>query len=290
MGPITLLDGSLGYELKLRGFHDRELWATQALLEGPEAVRQLHIEYIEAGADVITTNTYSCAPLYLERRPGLTEWAPELLELAGTLANEAREQTGRTDVRIAASIPPLDESYRPDRVRSFDEMTEWYGLMVEALAPHVDIWLCETMSTIEESVAAAGATAASSHPLWIAWTVDDRRPQRLRSGETLVDAVAAVEVHRPAALLVNCSMPDSVSGALELLRPFTSAELGGYANGFPPVPADFSIETTLLGDVAPDPHEYAAHATRWIELGATIIGGCCDIGPSHIARLSTMLS
>ncbi|MDG2112155.1 MAG: homocysteine S-methyltransferase family protein [Actinomycetota bacterium] len=286
---VTLLDGSLGHELGLRGFGDRELWATHALLAGPDAVRQLHVDYIEAGAQVITTNTYSCVPLYLERRPGLIERAPELIELAARLADEARTQSGRPDVRIAASIPPVDESYRPDLVRSVEEMSRWYALMVEALAPSVDIWLCETMSSIAETLAAAEATAETPQPLWIAWTVSDDDPHRLRSGETLVDAVAAVAHLDPAALLVNCSIPDSVTSALEHLRPVTSAEIGGYANGFPPVPPDFNIETDLLGAEPPTAEQYALDAARWVEIGASIIGGCCDIGPSHIARLAAML-
>jgi S-methylmethionine-dependent homocysteine/selenocysteine methylase len=284
--PLIILDGSLGLELSKRGFDKRELWATHALLEDPSAVRQLHIDYIEAGADVITTNTYSCAPLYLAREPGLSGRARELTALAGRLAVEAREEAGRPDIRIAASLPPLDESYRPDLVRSADEMVVWYQMMVEELAPHVDLYLCETMSSIAEAEAAASVAAQTAKPVWVSWTILDDKPATLRSGETVADAVAAIAGHDPSALLFNCSTPEAITASMPILRAQTDLPIGAYANGFPPVPADFNLATTFLEHLTPEAQTYVEHTTRWLEAGASIVGGCCDIGPEHILAVS----
>jgi len=286
--PITLLDGGMGQELQRRGLRDRVLWSTRALIDRPEAVQQLHEEYIALGADVITTNTYSCTPMHFERVEGLTSRAVELLELAGHLAASARETAGRAGVKIAASIPPVDESYRPDLVRSADEMAEWYGVMVESLRPFVDIWLCETMSSIREAEAALMSTAGESAPTWVAWTLTDHRTACLRSGEALGDAVHEAHRHHPAAVLVNCCQPQTVTAAMPTLRDTArSLPFGAYANGFPPMPEDFGPETEFDDHETPSVSSYAEHARAWMSAGATIIGGCCDIGPDHMSAVAS---
>lgn len=287
---IILLDGSIGDELGARGLESRELWATLALISDPDVVKALHLEYIFAGARVITTNTYSCVPFYLSRMPGLMERADELIDLAGRLAAEARADSGVPGVRIAGSLPPLDESYRPDLVRDSSEMVAWYERMVTGLLPHVDLFLCETMSSISESVAAVGTASGHGRPVWVAWTLSDETPGALRSGESIVDAVAAVAEFAPAAHLLNCSTPEVIEAGLPILRDAVAGPIGAYANSYPPVPKDFHLEHSTRQPVpGVDPEHYVACADRWIGLGAEIIGGCCGVGPAHIAAVHDVL-
>ena len=284
MNDVTILDGSLGHELMHRGFDDRELWATQALIESPEAVVSLHMDYIAAGADVITTNTYSCVPLHLDRRTGLRERSEELMRVAAGAAIQARGRSDRRDVRIAGSLPPLDESYRPDLVRSAEEMGEWYSLMVDTLADHVDLWLCETMSSTDEAVAAATAALPAGHPVWVALTLDDATGN-LRSGETVADAARLLTSMGVDAVLLNCCTPQAITDTLPLLTE-SPVPVGAYANAFSALPADFSIETNIAEHSPPTVDGYLRHAEDWVERGASIVGGCCGIGPSHIAALA----
>ncbi|MCP3855956.1 MAG: homocysteine S-methyltransferase family protein [Actinomycetia bacterium] len=287
---ITLLDGGIGNELGVRGLKSSELWATLALISDPDTVRSVHLDYILAGARVITTNTYSCVPFYLSRMPGLLERADELIDLAGRLANEARADSGVPGVRIAGSLPPLDESYRPDLVHESAELVEWYERMVAALLPHVDLFLCETMSTISESVAAVGTASGHGRPVWVAWTVSDELPGALRSGESIIDAVEAVAEFDPAAHLLNCSTPEVIEEALPILRDAVGGPIGAYANAYPPVPKDFHLEqSTRRPTPEIDPDHYVACADRWIGMGAEIVGGCCGIGPAHIAAVHQVL-
>jgi len=288
---ITLLDGSMGYELQHRGLGDRDIWSTRALLDGPEVVRQLHEDYIAVGAHVITTNSYAVTPLHLDRIDGLRAQAVELLDLAGRLAVEARDRSGRPEVLIAASIPPIGESYRPDLVPSAEEMADWYGVMVEALRPHVDLWLSETMSSIAEADAALTATAAESAPTWVAWTLTDHRTAALRSGESLADAVREASRHRPEALLLNCSQPRTITAAMPVLAGAArSVPFGGFANGFPPVPEDYGQQTVFADYDRPAVATYVEHVVSWVSHGATIVGGCCDIGPDHMAAVASSLT
>ena len=115
---VTVLDGGMGSELARRGDSTgKQLWSALALLDAPEAVSSVHDDYIEAGAEIIITNTYCTIPSYLGKS-SLAHRYLELAELAGQLARQSADRaaaTGRT-VRVAGSLPPLDESYRADLV------------------------------------------------------------------------------------------------------------------------------------------------------------------------------
>ncbi len=282
---VLVLDGSMGDYLKSRGVDiPRDIWSAAPLLEAPDAVRRLHVDYIRAGADIITTNNYACVPSYLERR-GMTERLAELVELSAQLAIEARDEAAAGSL-IAGALPPLGESYRPDEVLDAAEAQPVYRLITDALTPHVDLLLCETMSSIAEARMTAEVAAAADKPVWLAWTLADDHSGRLRSGETIADAVAAVAGLDVGAYLFNCCVPESIDAALNLLGDLTDKPKGAYANAFRPVPegrvlADGPIEY----DEDMDPWTYEVHVRRWLGLGAAVVGGCCGIGPDHIQRL-----
>ncbi len=292
-GPVavTLLDGSMGQELINRGAGGHGLlWAAEALLAAPGVVRDIHVDYIEAGADVITTNSYSTIRNKFEPA-GLVDRLEAMNRLAGRLAVEAREQCGRP-VRIAGSLPPQKGSYRPDRVASEREMEALYREQADFLAEYVDLFLCETMSCAVEARAAAAAARATGKPVWVSWTLADQGPTRLRSDETLDEALAALADLGVEALLVNCSTPESITRAVPRLAGLSERPVGAYANGFTPIPErwDYRGNESLppsRQDLRPE--EYAQFAARWMRDGATIIGGCCEIGPPHIRRLRQLI-
>jgi S-methylmethionine-dependent homocysteine/selenocysteine methylase len=257
------------------------------LVVAPEIVRDVHADYIAAGADVITTNTYGVIRSELAKE-GIEDRFAELNHLAGRLAVEARDSADR-HAAIAGSLPPLRGSYRPDLVGSYEDILPRYREQVEHLAPYVDLFICETMSSAAEGLAAATAAAESGKPVWVSWTLHEDRSGRLRSGETIDEAAAAI-AHLPvAAFLANCCPPESIAAAMPALVELGPA--GGYANAFRPVPADWELET---GGLLPlredlDPEAYAGHVAHWHADGARIVGGCCGTGPEHIARLRRLL-
>jgi S-methylmethionine-dependent homocysteine/selenocysteine methylase len=283
-----LLDGGTGRELRRRGVPILEtIWSANALVVAPEIVRDVHADYIAAGADVITTNTYGVIRSELAKE-GIEDRFAELNHLAGRLAVEARDSADR-HAAIAGSLPPLRGSYRPDLVGSYEDILPRYREQVEHLAPYVDLFICETMSSAAEGLAAATAAAESGKPVWVSWTLHEDRSGRLRSGETIDEAAAAI-AHLPvAAFLANCCPPESIAAAMPALVKLGPA--GGYANAFRPVPADWELET---GGLLPlredlDPEAYAGHVAHWHADGARIVGGCCGTGPEHIARLRRLL-
>jgi S-methylmethionine-dependent homocysteine/selenocysteine methylase len=285
-----LLDGGTGRELRRRGVPILDtIWSANALVVAPHTVREVHLDYIAAGADVITTNTYGIIRGELAKE-GIEERYGELNRLAGELARQARQEGGR-DVAIAGSLPPLRGSYRPDLVGPFDEILPQYREQVELLAPYVDLFICETMSSAAEGLAAASAAAESGKPVWVAWTLAEDHSGHLRSGESVGQAAAAI-AHLPiAGFLANCCAPESIAAAMPALAGLGRGAAGGYANAFRPVPKDWVMERDGLLPLREDmnPEEYAGQAARWCAHGARIVGGCCGTGPEHIARLRRMM-
>lgn len=292
----TILDGGMGRELKRVGapFAQPE-WSALALMQAPEQVQAVHRSFIDAGAQVITTNNYAVAPFHLgaERFDARCE---ELTDLAGRLARAAAAESGRHDVRVSGCLPPLLGSYRPDRFDA-DTARRHYPRIVAALAPHVDLWLAETMSCLAEGRCAAEAVAGQGEPLWLSFTlVDELDAERplLRSGESLADALAlAIEVGAEA-LLFNCSLPEVIGQALAELGPQRDARapqlrLGGYGNTFTPrrAEAEANSEIAELREEV-SPAHYAELAAAWTRSGADVLGGCCGIGPEHIAALAKL--
>lgn len=291
---VTILDGGMGRELKRMGAPFRQPeWSALPLIEAPDFVRQAHLRFVEAGADVITTNSYAIVPFHIgDERFGRD--AQALADSAGALARAAA--AARPGVRVAGSLPPLFGSYRPDL---FDAARAPALLrpLVAGLSPHVDLWLAETMSATAEARAVGDALAGDERPLWISFTLEDEaddaadRP-RLRSGEPVTDAARVAAELGAEALLFNCSQPEVMGPALRVAASTarsagTALRLGVYANAFPPQRKDAAANSELLGLRADlDPPSYLHWTRQWVTDGAAIVGGCCGIGPEHIAEMS----
>ena len=290
MSVVTLLDGGMGQELLRRSSRViTPMWSADIMLNEPILVRDLHREFIESGARVITLNTYTATPQRLKRENELRQ-LENLHRLAMNAAQRAVELSQRNDVAIAGSLPPLVASYRPEVSLSFEDSLTTYRQLVELQSPASDLFICETMSSITEARAACTAALESGKPVWVALTVSDAHPQQLRSGESLEDALQALASFDTQATLLNCSQPEAITACWELLR-MTQSKVGAYANGFISVdslyPGDTVEELSIRQDMSPQ--QYAEHAMGWVRNGASIIGGCCEIGPGHIKALHSRL-
>ena len=286
----------MGEELSDRGFSTRDgLWSARALIDHPHEVAALHSEYLAAGAALITTNTYSTIPSYLDK-VGMGYRMRELATLAAQLGRTALNESGSSDTKqLAGCLPPLDESYRPDLVPPADEAIPVYSELIDSMGSFVDVFLAETMSSIDEAKHVAEALRQSSFADmdWIvAFSLDDRDGTKLRSGETVSEAVEAISVHEPIAILVNCTTPQSVLSGLECARQATSCRIGGYPNRFKPVPEDWTLDDDqeIIRDEGLTPETFVGWSKRFIEAGATYLGGCCGIGPSFIRALAMDLN
>jgi len=295
MSRITLLDGGMGQELVRRSSQPAHpMWSAQVMLDEPEIVQAAHADYLRAGARVLTLNTYSTTPGRFARF-GMSEQFGPMQSRALDLARAAIDETG-IEATIAGCLPPLVGSYQPELLPPYEDMLAEYRQIAAAQAGHVDLFLCETMSKADEARAAATAAAETGRPVWVAWTLaetlDEDGVARLRSTETVAEAIAALDGLPVAALLVNCCPPEVIGAAVpELVA--SGLPAGGYANGFTPIPSGFKLGQTvdmLSARTDLGPEAIAGFAMGWVDAGATIVGGCCEIGPAHIAEIARRLT
>ncbi len=293
---ITVLDGGMGRELERIGAPFRQPeWSALALMEGPEWVVQAHTNFIEAGAEVITTNSYALVPFHI----GEDRFAAQgrsLAELAGRMARQAADAAPRP-VRVAGSLPPLFGSYRPDLFDPTDA-ARIIDPLVAALHPSIDFWLAETLGSIaevrcvEEALARRTAHGQRRLPLWVSFSLDDQPGGTLRSGESVDEAVEAAIRSGAEVVLFNCSQAEAISVALGVARTASAGRvaIGGYANRF--VSAHSSTgeaneQISALRDDL-DPSTYGEFVQSWIDMGATVVGGCCGMSPEHIAVIAAI--
>ena len=284
---MILMDGSMGNELLTRRTDlVSGLWSAQYLIDAPELVKEVHLEYINSGADLIITNTYSTIPSYLSKKKA-EDKMPELIRLAGKLAREAVKDS-KKEVRVAGSLPPLEESYRPDLVIEAGEAVPIYETLIKELTPYVDIFICETMSSIEEMQHAMQAlkNLDNEKPVWISWSLKEDKKNQLRSGETIEDALNASAEIEPEAYLFNCTDPYAITEGIKELKKLTQKPIGGYPNVFN-VPDGWTLDNEVQVSVRDlSISKFLEFAIEWRNLGATIIGGCCGIGPKFIKAVA----
>jgi S-methylmethionine-dependent homocysteine/selenocysteine methylase len=290
MADITLLDGGMGQELINRsGDAPTPLWATRVMIDHPGLVQAIHADYFAAGATIATLNSYA---IHHDRLLGFGLDA----EFESLHARAAAEATAARDAhgsgRLAASLGPLIASYRADVDLPVDEAASHFAEIARLLAPHVDLLLIETQSTLTQVEGALKGLIDIAKPVWLSVTVGDRDGSCLRSGQPITGLGPLIETYRPAAVLANCSAPEAMSAALAELSRF-GLPFGAYANGFATITEDFLKDRPTVDALAHrhdiTPERYADFAMAWIDAGATIVGGCCEVGPAHIRALAARL-
>lgn len=307
---LLFLDGGTGEELFRQGVpDDRKIWSATAVINEKyhQTLKNVHRSFIDSGSQAITTNSYGVTPGVGFSRDEMTKY----VDVAGKLARESTQE-GDGTIIILGSLGPLVESYRPDLVSDHKRGVEDYQAMTAALAPHVDCFLAETMSSIEEAgqaIEAAGALPEKTKlPMMVSFTLNGKG--NIRSGESLVEAIPKVvqladKSHVDlVGVLVNCAEPEAVTKAFEDVRSNTSLQslieerhlfLGAYANRLTPVPDQWSLEDSqeaqsMRDDLSPKVY-FNDFVNVWVnDLGVQLIGGCCGITPEHIQFITSHLS
>ncbi|OQR82144.1 hypothetical protein THRCLA_11104 [Thraustotheca clavata] len=296
---VLLLDGGTGEELMQLGLpDDRKTWSAYALVhpEYNDLVRQVHQSFFEAGSQYVTCNNYT-----VTAQSGFSDAEIEkYTKLAGAIAVESRAAAKTPNAKILGSLPPLTESYRPDLVLPAEKAVPVYTHIANALASYVDVFAAETMSCIREAIMAIDGVKHLNKPIFVSFTLG--KDGALRSGESVDLAIRTVINHSTLVqgVLFNCCEPEIITTAFSNFSPELRNELkaknvrwGAYANALTPVPEGWTLsgaETSqpLREDMTPE--SYIAYVDAWIQHGATLIGGCCAIGPKHIAAIRAFLA
>jgi len=268
--PVLILDGPLGTELHARGVATRlPAWSAEALTIAPEIVAEIHRDYARAGAEVHTTNTFRTRPRQLG-----DAWE----ELARRAVEIARSAVG--DHRVAGSIAPLEDCYRPDL--SPDDPRPEHRALARLLADAgVDLLLCETFPHPGEARVAVEEAVATGLPTWAALTAGP--DAALMTPEEMARTAKDLAAAGAEAVLVNCVPAAKTLAYIEALAG-VGVPFGGYANA-----GHADEEIGWQTDDPDGPKRYAELAATWIAAGATIVGGCCGTGPAHTAALKRLV-
>lgn len=271
-----VLDGAIGTELERRGVKTGlPLWSAAALVDCPDRVAAIHADYVAAGADILVANTFRTNVRTL-RRAGRLADGPVLNRQAVGLARRAAGARPAAPPLVAASVAPVEDCYRPDRVPDEAVLGSEHAQMMAWLqAAEPDLVWIETMNTVREARAAAEAAATAGLPFVVSFVV--QQTGELLSGEPLEEGVTAVELADPLTIGLNCVPPRGLTAILPRLRRATGRPLAAYAhiNNATPI-RGWSFSQSL------GPAEYARYVRQWLDLGVRIVGGCCGTTPEHI--------
>ncbi|MFM7797808.1 MAG: homocysteine S-methyltransferase family protein [Planctomycetota bacterium] len=286
-GEVVLLDGGVGTEIQRQGAPmSTELWCAEANLDHPDIVRAVHRDYLAAGAEVVTANTFASSPLLLEHFGRLDEME-RIDAIALAVAREAAADRGAVVAGSMSTMRPTVPG--SDRTQSGQSWTEHAARALFARkaaslrAGGAEFIVMEMMRDLDYSLWACEAALASGLPVWIGISVERRADGRLvgfgRPDSELEPVSAGLAALQPDVLAIMHTSVDDTLPALEVLRRHWSGPTAAY-----PECGRYEAPDWQFIGIAP-PDEYAALSLEWRRLGAHALGGCCGVGPAHIARL-----
>lgn len=292
-GETIVLDGGTGTDIQHRGVAmDSDVWCAQANLDHPGVVREVHADYIRAGAEVITANTYASSPL-LFNALGRDADLAKVDGIALRLAREAIEETGAQNVAVAGSMSilrplvPGTDQVSPEFGWSEDQASALFRAKADGLAEAgADLIIVEMMRDLEVSLWATRAAVATGLPVWCGIAVERDADGLLMGYNTpqyrLDELIQGLMSEGPVACLIMHSRISDTDEALSVVASQWTGPMGAY-----PEAGEFKMPDWQFQDVSPE--EFTSATLRWQDMGARILGGCCGIGPDHIAAMAKAL-
>lgn len=287
-GETIILDGGTGTDIQRRGAAmSGDTWCADANLTSPDIVRDVHKDYVACGADIITANTFATSPLLFSH----IGRAADVNRIDAIAVKLAQEAVAGTKVCVAGSMSTM----RPMQTGSDRNNLahEWSEADARALfrmkanglkAAGVDLIMMEMMRDTDYAVWASEAALETGLPVWIGMSAEKSEAGGLqgwgRADCRFDDIAAKLAALKPDAMSIMHTSPNDTGEAIRVLRKYWSGPIATY-----PECGYFRSPDWEFVDVIP-PAELVSQSRHWHELGATIFGGCCGIGPDHIAKLN----
>ena len=289
-----LLDGGLGSELAARGYDiATPLWSAEMILQNPEALAEVHRDYLQAGADCITTASYQASVPGLAARGMPAAAIAAVFASCVEIARAERDAFAHRQPRgvrplVAASVGPYGayladgSEYRGNYAASDAELEDFHASRLALLdTAGADLLACETIPDLREAGILGRLLESVTTPAWVSFCCRDS--STLHDGNALRSALEPFADHpRVFALGVNCGAPDHVEAAIGEIR---AAAPGKLVVVYPNSGQQYDAEARQWRGAAEMRH-WSSLAQRWFEAGAAMIGGCCNLGPRHIRELA----
>jgi methionine synthase I (cobalamin-dependent) len=286
-GETIILDGGTGTDIQRRGgLMSGETWCADANATHGGVVRSVHADYVRAGADIIAANTFATSPLSFNAY-GRDE---ELLSLDALAVGYAKDAARGADVAVAGSFstqrPVIIGTDRTDLSKNWthDEAMVLFRRKAQHLkALGVDLIMMEMMRDTDYSLWACEAAMETGLPVWIGISVEKIDGELVgfgREDQHFDDVARGLAALKPEVMSIMHTSPNNTDEALAILRRYWKGPIGTYPEcGYYAAP-----DWQFVDVIAPEVLVQKSH--DWYKLGATIFGGCCGIGPDHIAALT----
>ncbi len=283
-GDVIIMDGGTGTEMEKRGAPMIEKgWCANSTLTDPDMLRQIHEDYIRAGADIIITNTFATSQHVLAGC-GLSDKFEAINAAAARVACEVRDHVAERPVYVAGSISTT--TFGAEQPPAAEAEAN-FNRQAEILAGGgVDFLILEMMRDIDYTDIALKAAKRTGLPVWVGYSTkikEDGQVVLLHHDIPLSDALEVLSEDDVPVVSIMHTLTEDIGPSLDILKAHWSGPMGIYAHS-----GVFKIPNWQFIDVI-SPDDYAAEAVQWAERGVQVIGGCCGIGPEHIEVLKAQL-
>ena len=289
-----ILDGGTGQTLLEKGLKpEGTLWSATALINEDfhDLVVETHIDFINAGADLIVTNNFGVRKRRLLQNNKL-DYFESANRFAGQLAQKAKELSNN-NILIAGSLPTHADTYQSRFFNTDEEVHEGFYETAKILNPFVDLFFLDVISSVKETKIACEAIKEFNKPVLIG--LHFRKNAYLPSNETTTDVVKEIKNYNCCGIIAACVSPEIVKLVLPEFKK-QDIPYGFKVNAFEDIPEDFVISskssqqpTDVLGTLKNfTPNVFKNFVESAANQGATLLGGCCEIKPRHIKALKEL--
>ncbi len=277
-----LLDGAMGTELERNGYRTKlPLWTAKATQDVPELYRQLQQKYIDAGAEIITANTFRISYYLYEQLDLESQFTYDLGHaIMCSLAFKEFDE----NLLVAGSLATLEDCYRPELRPNQETLHKYHSTQIRHLVGYpIDLIIAETINNVLEAATIARICADLDFPLFLSIITDGNG--NLLDGSPINDLIDRLVHFPPAALLINCRHIPIINQDLEILLEAPSLPIGIYANapGTPHPEKGWSTSNRST-------NQFVEACIQWHQAGVKILGGCCGTTPEMIKMLHEALS
>ena len=280
-----ILDGAIGTELIRRSVNlPLPLWSGDANLTHPETVIQIHQDYVNAGADILTTNTFRTTPrTYLKSGFSDTDSTKRALKSLNAAVSLARRAARKEYTIIAGSIAPLEDCYSPELFPGYTTAENEFVQLSEWLEnAGVDVLLFETMGCLQEIKAAISASSTINIPRWVSLILKNK--DHLLDGSDLKNTIKYLAKNNIDIILINCTLISILDHALKVLNEMWSGSWGVYPNTGVSMPSKDGHITEMVSD-----NEFSSAIKGYADMGASVVGACCGSTPKTIQLIQNTL-
>ena len=280
-----IMDGAMGTELMRRGIElPLPLWSSMSNIDQFDQVMNIHKDYIEAGSDILTTNTFRTTPRTFIKA-GYSQNESEIIseKCCNKAIEAAKHAVKKENTLIAGSVAPLEDCYEPLHFPGKEIAKKEFQLIIDRIIRKgVDILLFETMGNYEEIESALQVSNHVDIQRWLSIVLKNKNS--ILDGTELQKVVELANKNKIDMVLINCTPVNIILEALDIFLGYRKGKWGVYPNAGENMPTKDGEFVSKLDD-----ESFCKAIQDYITLGASVVGSCCGSTPNTVRKISNMI-